>query len=43
MEKLIFIDILKKINYVLKIKKKKKKKMFNVKENNVKSYAKIFL
>ena len=41
MEKLIFIDILKKINYVLK--KKKKKKMFNVKENNVKSYAKIFL
>jgi len=41
MEKLIFIDILKKINYVLKIKKKKK--MFNVKENNVKSYAKIFL
>jgi len=41
MEKLIFIDILKKINYVLKIKKKKK--MFNVKKNNVKSYAKIFL
>jgi len=31
MEKLIFIDILKKINYVLKIKKKKK--ILNFKKN----------